>query len=122
MLLFDRGLIFVFPVAYMVVFAALGTVDALAGGAFFFDVGSTSGDFGSVGVAAGFALAATSADLAFAYVLFRRYDDLNLLVKLPLAFFSLVAGWLFAVAAYLVVRRIKGSRTEPIRVGFFDVR
>ncbi len=121
-LLFDRGVIFLFPVAYLVLFASLGTVDALAGGSFFFDLIATSGDLGSVGVAAGFCVTATTADLAFASVLFRRYHDLNLWVKLPIAFFSMLVGWLVAVPAYVVIRRIKGTRAEPIRVGFFYVR
>ena len=121
-LLFDRGVIFIFPVAYMGLFAVLGTVDGATGGPFFFDVLATSGDFGSAGVATGFALTATTADLAFASVLFRRYPDLNLLLKLPLAFFSVVVGWLLAVPMYFVVRRIKGARKEPIRVGGFEVR
>ena len=120
--LFDRGVVFVFPVAYMLVFALLGTVDAGAGGSFFFDLITTSGEFGSVGVAAGFAVTATTADLAFASLLFRRYHDLNLLVKLPLAFFLMMVGWLLAVPAYLVIRRLKGSREQPIRLGVFEVR
>ena len=121
-LLFDRGVIFIVPVAYMVVFAVLGTVDGGTGGSFFLDIMATTGDFGSAGMAAGFAVTATTADLAFASVLFRRYHDLHLFVKLPLAFFSVVVGWLVAVPAYLVVRRIKGARTEPIRIGGFEVR
>jgi hypothetical protein len=121
-LLFDRGVIFIFPVVYMVVFAVLGIVDGSTGGSFFFDVLATSGDFGSPGMAAGFAVTATTADLAFASVLFRRYHDLNLLVKLPLAFFSVTVGWLLSVPMYFVVRRIEGTRGDPIRVGGFEVR
>ena len=121
-LLFARGWIFVLPVAYMTLFAVLGTVDGLTGGSFFFDLFTTSGNFGSVGVAAGFAVTATAADLAFASVLFRRYDDLPLLVKLPLGFFLMMVGWLLGVVAYLVIRRAKGARTDPVPLGPFEVR
>jgi len=106
--LFGSGFVFILPVAYVTAFAVVGGISSFAGSDFFLDLLSTSGDFGHIQVAAAFAVTATSADLAFASLVFRKYPDLSLWVKLVIAFWLLMIGWLLGVVIYLALGRYAG--------------
>jgi hypothetical protein len=120
--LFDRGYILLLPVAHLVGLTIGGTLANLCFGfPFFIHLAATTGEFGHIQVAAGFGITATTADLVFASVILRKYDDLHVILKLVVAFWLLFVGWLLGVPIYLLLRRFKGPRDRRVSVGVVEI-
>ena len=120
--LFDRGYVLLLPVAHLVGLTIGGTIaNVWFGFPFFMHMFTTTGDFGHLQVAAGFGITSSTADLVFASVIFRKYDDLNVVWKLVVGFWVLALGWLLGVPIYLLLRYFKGPRDQRVRIGVVEI-
>ncbi|MCZ6692144.1 MAG: hypothetical protein O7H41_21365 [Planctomycetota bacterium] len=121
-LLFDRGYVLLLPVVHVFGLTIGGTIaNVWFGFPFFMHLASTTGEFGHIQIAAAFGITASTADLVFASVILRKYDDLNVVWKLVVAFWVLAVGWLLGLLLYLLLRYFKGPRDQPVRIGVMEI-